>query len=189
MKKTIILLTLLSLLSMPLQAQYKRYHGDGIDDYLRFVPLAAVYGMKAFGTESRSTWKGLIVNTAAAYALTVGTTWALKASIHETRPDGTDRHSFPSGHTSAAFAGATILWKEYSRLSPWIGVAGYAVAAAVAADRVRRNRHDWDDVAAGAAIGIGATQLGYWIGRKLLPEKKNMAFATDGSTLSMTLYF
>ncbi len=189
MKKTIALFTTLYLLLTPLHAQYKTYHGDGIDDYLRFVPVVATFGMKAAGVESRSSWKGLIVNTAVSYAIVCGTTWALKASIHETRPDGTDRHSFPSGHTSAAFAGATIIHKEYAHLLPWISVGGYAVATAVAIDRVCRNRHDWDDVAVGALIGIGGTELGYWIGRKLLPEKKNYAFAINGNSISMALNF
>ena len=43
---------------------------------------------------------------------------------------------------------------EYRKVSPWIGVAGYALATGVAVDRIRRNRHHWGDVVAGAAIGV-----------------------------------
>ena len=35
-----------------------------------------------------------------------------------------------------------------------------------------RNRHHWDDVAAGAAIGILSTELSYWLGSKLWPNNK-----------------
>ena len=38
-------------------------------------------------------------------ALTLGTTYALKYTIDEQRPDG-GPHSFPSGHTSISFASA-----------------------------------------------------------------------------------
>ena len=88
------------------------------------------------------------------------------------RPDGTDNHSFPSGHTAVAFCGATVLHKEYGKISPWISVAGYAVATATALDRVRRNRHHWGDVAAGAAIGYLSAEAGYWIVDKIMGKKK-----------------
>ena len=81
--------------------------------------------------------------------------------------------SFPSGHTAVAFCGATVLHKEYGKVSPWISVAGYAVATATAVDRVRRNRHRWGDVAAGAAIGFLSAEAGYWIVEKIAGKKKN----------------
>ena len=36
---------------------YKRYHGDGIDDVLRLVPTASVFGLKMLGVEAESSWK------------------------------------------------------------------------------------------------------------------------------------
>ena len=88
------------------------------------------------------------------------------------RPDGTDNESFPSGHTAVAFCGATVLHKEYGKTSPWISVAGYTVATITAVDRVRRNRHHWEDVAAGAAIGFLSAQASYWIVDKITGKKK-----------------
>ena len=35
-------------------AQHEPYHGDGIDDYLRFVPIVSAYALKAAGVDSRS---------------------------------------------------------------------------------------------------------------------------------------
>ena len=143
----------------------KRYHGDGIDNVLQYVPTVAVFGLKAFGVESENSWKKRLTISAASFVMNAGVTYALKHSIHERRPDGTDNRSFPSGHTSIAFCGATTLMHEYYSVSPWIGVAGYAVATTVAVDRVRRNRHKWGDVVAGAAIGVASAEVGQLIGK------------------------
>ena len=87
-------LALSLLLAVPTWAQ-RVYHGDGPDDALRFVPVVAAYALKVCGMESESSWKRLAVNTTMSYAFSVGTTWALKHSIHERRPDWTDNRSFP----------------------------------------------------------------------------------------------
>lgn len=170
----------------PAMAQ-KTYHGDGADDWLRFVPVVSAYALKACGVESSSSWKRLAVNTAASYVLACGTTWALKQAIHERRPDGTDNHAFPSGHATVAFAGAAILDKEFRHVSPWISVGGYAVATAVAADRLVRNRHEWQDVAAGAAVGVGGTWLGYWLGDKITGGHSRYRVAFDGNSVSLAI--
>ena len=173
--RTIILGGSLLLFTLPCSSQdnYKRYHGDGIDNVLEYVPTAAVFGLKMCGVEAESSWKRMLTVSVLSFAINGGVVQGLKYSVHETRPEGTDRKSFPSGHTAIAFCGATTLMHEYRKVSPWIGVAGYAVATTVAVDRVRRNRHHWYDVVAGAAIGIGSAEAGYWIGDKILGTKKN----------------
>lgn len=183
------LLILTLLLSLNGAAQDQAYHGDGPDDYLRFVPIVSVCALKACGVESASSWKRLVVNTAAAVAISSGTTLALKHAIHERRPDGTDRHSFPSGHATFAFAGATILHKEYGHLSPWISVAGYGVATLTGVDRVLRNRHHWGDVVAGAAIGVLGTELGYWLGDKLTGEHSRFRVGASSEGVQLTVEF
>ena len=145
------------LLALPTWAQ-RAYHGDGPDDVLRFVPVATVYALKTCGVESKSGWKQLAVNTVVSYAFSAGTTWALKHSIHERRPDWTDNHSFPSGHTALAFTGAVILDKEYRHVSPWISV-----------------------------IGVGSTLLGYWLGERITGEHNRYAVTTDGQSLSLCI--
>lgn len=172
MKKKLIIIALSILMVLPVYSQDKRYHGDGIDDVLRFVPTIAVFGLKACGVEAESTWQRRIGAQVLAFGVNAAVTYSLKHAIHEKRPDGTDNHSFPSGHTSVAFSGATVLMHEYRKVSPWIGVAGYAVATTVAVDRVRRNRHHWGDVMAGAAIGVASTEAGYLLGDWLLGKKK-----------------
>ena len=42
-----------------------------------------------------------------------GTAFALKSLVHERRPDGSDRHSFPSGHASFSFAAAASLENRF----------------------------------------------------------------------------
>lgn len=153
---------------------YKRFHGDGIDNILQYVPTVAVFGLKVCGVKTDTSWKKRLTVSVASFAVNAGVTYALKRTIHERRPDGTDNRSFPSGHTSIAFCGATSLMHEYYKVSPWIGVAGYAVATTVAVDRVRRNRHHWGDVVAGAAIGCLSAEAGYLIGDLILgKDKKN----------------
>lgn len=79
-----------------------------------------------------------------------GTVQALKLATRRTRPDGTTL-SFPSGHTAAAVATATVLHGEFG----WkAGVPAYAVAAWVAASRVKADRHYLSDVIAGATVGL-----------------------------------
>ena len=79
-------------------------------------------------------------------------TQAIKFSAARTRPDGTSL-SFPSGHTSSAFATAAVLQRHLG----WkAGVPAYGVAAYVAASRIQMKRHYLSDVAFGAAIGIMA---------------------------------
>jgi membrane-associated phospholipid phosphatase len=60
------------------------------------------------------------------------------------------------------------------------------VATLTAIDRVRRDRHHWHDVCAGAAIGIGATELTYWLSDRLFPNgKARLSF--NGNRIDLAL--
>lgn len=157
------------MLVLPCEAQRQ---GDGADDYLQYAPYAAVAALKACGVESQNDWPQLVVSAVGSWAVTAGITYAGKHTVREWRPDHSDRRSFPSGHAAFAFAGATALRHEYGHTSSWIPVAGYAVATLTAADRVRRDRHHWYDVAAGAAVGALSTELTYYIGRRLTDNRQ-----------------
>ena len=82
-------------------------------------------------------------------------TTALKKSIHSTRPDGSDNESFPSRHTAVAFAAVRYMDKRYGAelapYTPWL----YAAAGMTGVAMVQANKHHWQDVAAGAALGFG----------------------------------
>ena len=59
--------------------------------------------------------------------------------------------SFPSGHTTEAFAIASVISEHYD--SPWVGVVSYSIADCIGYARVNHSAHWPSDVAAGAAIG------------------------------------
>ena len=82
--------------------------------------------------------------------------FALKYTVKKERPDGSDRHSFPSNHSGFSFAGATFLQKRYGW--KW-GVPAYILSGYVAWGRVYSKKHDAWDVIAGAAIGVGSGLL------------------------------
>ena len=114
-----------------------------------------------------------IIELAETGALTVGVTEALKYSVDERRPNG-QPHSFPSAHTSIAFAGAGYLHARYG----WrVGLPFEALAAVVGFARLHTHQHHWYDVVAGAAIGEGSA---YLFTRRLNDHTRLSAYG-DGS--------
>lgn len=61
--------------------------------------------------------------------------------------------SFPSGHTAAAFAAATVFSMEY-RDRPLVPIAAYTVASLIGLSRITENKHWASDVFVGAALGF-----------------------------------
>lgn len=59
--------------------------------------------------------------------------------------------AFPSGHSTQAFAVASVIATSYDQL--WVKAAAYGLASMTAWERVRRGKHFPTDVVAGAAIG------------------------------------
>lgn len=78
------------------------------------------------------------------------TTMILKQVVGQRRPDSDNRRSFPSGHTTTAFAFASVIAMEHE----WYwGTAAYAMATVTAISRIHDNAHYLHDVVAGATIG------------------------------------
>lgn len=145
-------------LGMNLQPSYD----CGLDGVLRIAPGIAVLGMKALGIENRTKdWGELIVRGGASSAIMLGALLGTKQAVKRVRPDGSDDHSFPSGHATTAFFTAAIFAKEYGHLSPWYTTAAYGVATSTAMMRRLKDKHWMGDVMAGAGIGIMAAELGY----------------------------
>jgi membrane-associated phospholipid phosphatase len=75
-------------------------------------------------------------------------------------PDGKSldiQGSFPSGHTTVAFAAATVFAMEY-RNRPIVPVIAYTSATIIGLSRITENKHWATDVLAGAAVGYLAGQ-------------------------------
>lgn len=85
--------------------------------------------------------------------VTAQLTTLLKNAVHRTRPNGDNDLSFPSGHTAAAFVGASYLQHRYGMV--W-GIPMYALASVIGYQRVNVKDHFWSDVIAGAALGYTA---------------------------------
>lgn len=150
------------------------------DDYLQFAPAAVMLGLKTAGVEGRSSWGRMLVSDAFAAMLMGGVVNTLKTTTHVMRPDGSNNHSFPSGHTATAFMTATMLSKEYGHKSPWISIGGYTSAMVTGLMRMANNKHWLSDVLTGAGIGILTTEMGYWIGDLIFKNNGiNHSAATD----------
>jgi membrane-associated phospholipid phosphatase len=83
-----------------------------------------------------------------------------KHAVGRTRPDGSNTLSFPSGHTSSAFAMATVANVHFG---PKVGIPAYLAASFIGASRIQSNKHHLSDVVAGAA-------LGYIVGKTVVRE-------------------
>lgn len=134
-----------------------------LDDYTQYAPAAFALGLGCCGVRARHNLAERAILLATAYALMGATVNTMKATTHVMRPDGSSSNSFPSGHTATAFMGAELLRREYWEVSPWIGVAGYAVAAGTGFFRMYNNRHWLTDVLAGAGIGVFSAEAAYWL--------------------------
>jgi membrane-associated phospholipid phosphatase len=102
--------------------------------------------------------KGIAVG-AAAVAATHGTTTLLKQATHRTRPDQSNRRSFPSGHASSAAVRATLASKNLDciplpRCARWaLHATTFSLAAGTAWARVEGKLHYPSDALAGLALG------------------------------------
>jgi membrane-associated phospholipid phosphatase len=131
------------------------------ESYFLIGPVVMVYGLNLIGVSGKNTF----IDRTALLALTGGyagiSGFILKHITHRLRPNGTDYLSFPSGHTTAAFAGAEFFAQEYSSRSPVYTVVAYSFAFTTGIFRLYNRDHWFSDVVAGAGFGILSTKLAY----------------------------
>jgi len=107
------------------------------------------------------TVTGLVINTAITYGL--------KHAVDRERPyvthpqytpyENDSSPSFPSGHTSYAFATATSLSLQYKKW--YVVTPAYLWASAVGYSRIHKGAHYPSDILVGAIVGAGSAYLSY----------------------------
>ena len=146
------------------------------DNYLQYSPAVAVYALNAFNIKGRNNFRDRTMIYAISTIISTSTVQALKTITKVERPDGSGSNSFPSGHTTTAFAAAEFLRTEYKGVSPFYGIAGYITATATGILRLYNNKHWVNDIVTGAGFGILSTKLAYWIypviKKRLFKDKK-----------------
>ena len=114
------------------------------DVLLGAIPAIA-FGATLYEPDHQGSWqfaKGFLANQAV--------TQGLKYTIHKDRPDDSDDHSFPSGHTSTTFQAAAFIHKRYG----WeCSIPAYIGAAYTGWTRIDSDKHYVEDVFVGAVIG------------------------------------
>ena len=134
----------------PLTSSQKTHKITG-DVLLGAMPVLALSSTFIWKDGQKGTYQ-FFKSLAGTIALTSG----LKLAINKERPNGENNNSFPSGHTSVTFASAAFVQKRYG----WeFGIPAYLLAGYVGYTRIEANKHDFVDVLAGAAIGVGMSYL------------------------------
>ncbi len=141
---SLIFLMIISIL-FPLISQFKSKKITKAGDYLQFAPVATASSII------------LICDLKGSFPLSLGLltnlaiTYTLKYSVSKERPNKHNTQSFPSGHTAFAFQAAAFIHIRYG----WVyAFPMYIISSFVGYSRVQGNNHYWEDVIAGAIIGI-----------------------------------
>ena len=135
----------------------------------------AVVGLVGHDNELLGNAAAMAAGTAVAYGVALG----LKYTVKRDRPfltypddianksgiDWSDSYSFPSGHSTTAFATATALSLDYPKW--YVIVPSYAYAGTVAYSRMHLGVHYPSDVLTGALIGSGCAVLSHFVNKKL----------------------
>jgi membrane-associated phospholipid phosphatase len=153
----------------------EKYSGFYIENYGLFAPAVAVYALNIFGVKGQNNLVDRSIIYGMSNLISNGIVFGVKQFGISRRPDASDDHSFPSGHTAQAFVSAEFFHQEYKGRVHWTAIAGgYAVATWVGYMRMYHNKHWLNDVVAGAGVGIASTRFAYY----LYPVFKNWIFGS-----------
>lgn len=156
--------------------EWKGTHTTNIDDYLQVVPHLSYFGLSLVGLEAKHNYLDRTLVMATSSIAVLALSQGVKIVFREERPDGSNNHSFPSGHTARVFMGAELIRMEYGENYPLVGIGAYTLATGISALRLYNNKHWLTDVVAGAGLGILCAKIGCW----LLPYTRELAHRITG---------
>ena len=144
---------------------------------IAFAVPAVVTSLHLIKKDSANKQRAIIIG--GTLIISSAVTGILKDSIQRERPFVTypdikhitpeDSYSFPSGHTSTAFALATSVTIAYPKW--YVAAPAYLWASSAAYSRMRLGVHYPSDVLAGALIGSGSAWLCYKLNKHLQQRK------------------
>ena len=135
----------------------KKNKDKAIDGFLKWSPWIAVVITAICKEKTVRTAKQTIVTAAGCVALQYVVVETLKKVVNERRPHSFKTDSFPSGHTSASFAGAEMLRTELKHSNPVLSYGGYVLAIITGIRRLKERKHWFQDIAGGTVLGIIST--------------------------------
>ena len=163
-------------LDQPIREASQRSRTTSRDDFAKFIEgFGAESSWAVMGAFAVAGWgfddsksRRVVVDALAASLIASGIiTTAVKYGVGRYRPSATDATwsakpfsgnvSFPSGHTTQAFALAAVISGHYHQT--WVRVSSFFIAGCVGLARIHLNQHYASDVLFGAIIGtaVGGT--------------------------------
>lgn len=163
----------LTLIDQPI-ADFFQSHKNNTESYISrnvlehfgaehsFIVMSGIFVYGAFKHDNRCVSTALLALES--FTLASLMTRIPKTLVGRQRPDNWEGNgpyeingpftgnSFPSGHTTASFAVASVIATQF-RESKWIPVTAYSVATLAGLSRIYDNKHWLSDVVAGAAVG------------------------------------
>ncbi len=166
---------------------------QGFGSYPSFGIMGAFYAGGMMYDDSNA--KSVAVDAFASSFVAAGIiTTSLKVVTGRSRPNAgsgtynfqpfSGDDSFPSGHTTQAFALASVISEHYNE--QWIDITSYGIATLVGLARIEQEKHFPSDVLAGAIIGtvVGKSIVGYNKGHH---GRFSLIPAIDGQTTGVML--
>ncbi len=164
------------------------YIAEPIGSGLYTLPALGILYSTGWLTDNKKA-RYVALKGAEAWLLTGGATVVLKQLFHRQRPNEgafadpyywlgpfaltSENTSFPSGHTSTAWAVAAVVATSYDAW--WVKGLSYGFASLAGLSRIHDNKHWASDVFVGAL-------LGWWVGNSLVKNKSNLQWGASAGS-------